>query len=88
MQVVAELLDSEIVTVSESMDITDSSIAQLCIPTTTSDAATPVPITKMRSVSTCAHERQGQRYKLLHNYKILQHNIHRNTSRQTSAMKT
>ena len=36
------------------MDITESSIAQLCIPTT-SDAATQVPMTKTRSVSVSVH---------------------------------
>ena len=81
MQIVAELLDSETVTVSENMDITDSSIAQLCIPTT-SDAATQVPMTKTRSVSVSVHMKGRDKGKrLLHNYKISQHNIHRNTNR-------
>ena len=81
MQIVAELLDSETVTVSENMYITDSSIAQLCIPTT-SDAAPQVPMTKMRSVSVSVHMKGRDKGKrLLHNYKISQHNIHRNTNR-------
>ena len=51
MQIVSELLcaTASIETVSESMDITDSSIAQLSIPST-SDAATQAPIIKMKSV--------------------------------------
>ena len=51
MQIVSELLcaTASTETVSEGMDITDSSIAQLFIPST-SDAATQVPIIKMKSV--------------------------------------
>ena len=37
---VAELLDSHTVAVSENMDLTDSSIAQLYVSTTRSDATT------------------------------------------------
>ena len=51
MQIVSELLCATASTesVSKGMDITDSSIAQLSIPST-SDAATQVPTIKMRSV--------------------------------------
>ena len=51
MQIVSELLCATVgtETVSEDMDSTDSSIAQLSMPST-SDAATQVPIIKMKSV--------------------------------------
>ena len=51
MQIVSELLcaAASTETVSEGMDITDFSIAQLSIPST-SDAATQVLIIKMKSV--------------------------------------
>ena len=51
MQIVSELLGAtaSTETVSEGMDSTDSSIAQLSMPST-SDAATQVPIIKMKSV--------------------------------------
>ena len=51
MQIISELLGAtaSTETVSEGMDSTDSSIAQLSMPST-SDAATQVPIIKMKSV--------------------------------------
>ena len=51
MQIVSKLLCATVSTesVSEGVDITDSSIAQLSIPST-SDAATQVPTIKMKSV--------------------------------------
>ena len=63
MQIVAKFLDPETVTVSENMDITDTSIAQLCIPTT-SDAATQVPLAKMRFVSVSVHMKGRKKVKI------------------------
>ena len=56
MQIASELLcaTASTETISESMDTTDSSIAQLSIPST-SDAATQVPTIKMRSVHVSVH---------------------------------
>ena len=61
MQIVSELLcaTASTETVSEGMDITDSSIAQLSIPST-SDAATQVPIIIMKSVHVSVHMKCGK----------------------------